>query len=577
MSTDPIGAALTLDRPAIRASAPRTASGQSCELTGIAAAIERVEALLASIGPEPEGSDAVERIADIAFVLHERDVEASLCDALDAAVRELANANEAKQTNVRHVRQAAELLRELSQRVGDMIALLQVSPPSEANNPAASIATLEEAEPAFAEHPASADALDGDIPREGLFTAETLEDDEFARAVAELAASLPALAAPVEAVVVTLHQPTDPATDESTTATEREEAVIGAQDESADLAVSEPPVAHELIEAFFETQTQPDEVVTEQPVLPPRLEEAASDTLAEARHDFGELPADKTSLELQPPPMCDAPVAGYALSEELSIADVIDEPIARGDEISRPHSSSEPSKDDAVPGSESPVSEPLSDETLANGADVAAQLADLPSDSSDLSSMNGHPLVSLAVAEPPNIPSEALSPVPPEPAPEGEIALLPENSPFPTLGVQSELPPTGDAPAPPADATISAGTDGDESTQIASKTLPQNADETVPEAATRVEDEPPPRVVNSSQALLPELALVDPQDDPGDLFEPPTGAAPPAAAMTFTGSQSASEISARTAAMRARSPTAATDPVAAMRTLGAEELLALFT
>lgn len=556
MSTDPIGTALTLDHPAVNAGASRIAYEQSSELTGIATAIERVEALLAAAGPEPEGSDAIERIADIAFVLHERDVEASLCDALDAAVRELGNANAAKQTNVQQVHQAAELLRELSQRVGDMIALLQVSRPTDANDPAANDATPEQCEIALAE-PASVEALDSEIPREGLFTAETLEDDEFARAVAELAASLPALAEPVEAVVVTLREPADPATDESTLAPEPEDRVIEAQDQAVDLAASEALMASERAEAFFEAQSQPDEPAAEQPILQSGLEETAADTLAETQHGFAEPPADKPSLGQQPPAMHDAPVSQQAPAEELSIIEV-EEPLAREDEILAPHAPAEDLKHDAipdaVPANESALCERLSEHTHSGNADAPAQTADLPGDSPDRSSMNGPP-VALADAE-----AFYLSPVA-------------------ALNAQSELPLPDDAPAPVADAAaISAAqlsdqtmrcTGADEPAQIARDSLPHNADEVVAETAAELEEEPPPRDAESSQALLPELALVDPQDDPGDLFEPLTGAMPPSGA--------ASELPIRATAMRARSPAAAADPLAAMRILGAEELLALFT
>ena len=225
MSTNPLGAALTRYDAAVTAGAPQIASEQSNELTGIATAIERVEALLAAGGdPEPEGPDAIERIADIAFVLHERDVEASLCDALDAAVRELANANALKQANVHHVRQAAEMLRELSQRVTDMIALLQMSPPV-TNDTAANELLPEQDEPAHREQLVSEDTFEGEMPREGLFPAELLEDDEFARAVAELAASLPALAEPVEEFAASLP-----------VLAELGEAAVIPTDEPADLA-----------------------------------------------------------------------------------------------------------------------------------------------------------------------------------------------------------------------------------------------------------------------------------------------------------------------------------------------------
>src|SRR5579863_594681 len=244
MSTDPVGAALTRDDSAVTADAPQTASEQSSELSSIATAIKRVEALLADGGPELEGSEAIERIADIAFVLHERDVEASLCDALDAAVRELANANALKQANVHHVRQAAEMLRELSQRVTDMIALLQISPPA-TNDIAANKSLPEQDEPAPREQLASEDTFEGEMPREGLFPAELLEDDEFARAVAELAASLPALAEPVEEFAASLP-----------VLAELGEAAVIPTDEPADLA-AEQIAAPEPDEAFIVALREP--------------------------------------------------------------------------------------------------------------------------------------------------------------------------------------------------------------------------------------------------------------------------------------------------------------------------------
>lgn len=422
MSTDPIGAAVTLDHPTVIAAPPQIASDQSSELTGIAAAIERVEALLATTRPEPEGSDAVERIADIAFVLHERDVERSLCDALDAAVRELSNADAAKQANVQHVRQAAELLRELSVRVSDMIALLQVSRTTGLTNGIAHNATPEQGEAAAAEQPVSVDAPDGDIPSEGLFTAETLENDEFARAVADLAASLPTLTEPVEAIVVAPHESADPATNELTLAAESEEAAIGAQDEAIDLAASA------------------DELATEQPAFLSELDEVAAGRSAEPQTDRAELSPDRPALEQPPPAIDGAPISEQAPAQEWSIDEAIEQPVTRENESFAAHPPAEASRRDTV--------------------------------------------------------SDA---------------------------------------------------------------------------------EPQSRVLESSPALLPELALVDPQDDPGDLFEPLTGAAPPIAAATLADSQAASENPPRAAAMRAQSPAMQADPLAPLHAFGAEELVALFT
>jgi hypothetical protein len=127
MSRNPSSAAIMRDDAALGELSPHAVTVPRQDLADLAAMLVRVEALLtADATPEPNGSDSIERIADIAFVLHERDVEASLCDALDAAVQEISAAGARKEDRARRARQAAEVLRELSQRVGDMIALSQV-------------------------------------------------------------------------------------------------------------------------------------------------------------------------------------------------------------------------------------------------------------------------------------------------------------------------------------------------------------------------------------------------------------------------------------------------------------------
>lgn len=611
MSTNPIGAALTRYDAAVIAGAPQIASEPSYQLTGIATAIERVEALLAAGGPEPEGPDAIERIADIAFVLHERDVEASLCDALDAAVRELANANAAKQANVHHVRQAAEMLRELSQRVTDMIALLQVSPPPAPNDIAANEAVPEQDEPATREPLASEDAFDDEMPREGLFPAELLEDDEFARAVAELAASLPALAEPVEAVVITLSESADLAAAEPIAAPEPDEAVAVAPREPASFAATEPTEAPEADREVPEARREEADVLAaNEPDAAPELEEAVAETAheyahfavdesvhapesetsaSEPPHGLAQLPPDEPALEQQPLAMDNVPAI---LAEVSPIVEMPDAQLARADAVSAPDGPAKDLKDDAIsnvtPASEGVSGETPSGETLPDGADTPEQPAGSPGDSPDHSSVNGHAIVLLADTDTPHIPSELLSPPDSEAMPEGESTRAADSSPIATPGAEAELPPSSEAPSLPADADASAISEGqplhqnlsrhddeDLPAHIVNALPPHDVNEAVAATAAEV-GEVPPRFAESSQALLPELALVDPQDDPGDLFEPLTGAASPIATANFAESPSASKISAGVAARQARSAAAA-DPLASMSTLSAEELLALFT
>ena len=583
MSIDPIGVAYGRDDATVATSGPRIAAEPSNELAGIAAAIERVEALLAACGPGPQSADAVERIADIAFVLHERDVEASLCDALDVAVRELGNANAASQANVQHVRQAAELLRELSHRVADMIALLQVSPPAAANDAVTNEAIPVEGEPAAAQQPASED-LDGEIPREGLFGAEVLEDDEFARAVAELAASLPALAEPVDALVITLREPNEfapnetaiaPETDSETAfAPESGEAIHGAPRELADLAPAESELADEPEEAIAEALHEPADLAVEKYALASEPE-----AVAETSDESADLAAEKAALA--PGQQASAgddtpPVIERTQAEESSTPEVAGEQLLHEDTLAAlaaPETLAGEAMTEAIANA-TLLSEGTLAETLSGEARLETGDAAVPPDAPVASSEN-------ALAE-------ACAPVA---TPEPETALAPDESPVGVPEPAEQEQQLGDAtsevaeiaastPAEPPsnEAAVRAGADADDGpVQIAGEPNAPDADDEGAHAAVEADEEPPPRVSESSQSLLPELALVDPQDDPGDLFEPIAGAAPPIATAIVEELKAASKVSAPAATMQPHSAGAASDPLASMRTLNAEELLALFT
>jgi hypothetical protein len=93
------------------------ASTTARDLIEIAVAIDRIAAAVAA-DKIPDISAAIERIQDIAFVLHERPVEATLCDTLDAAIREIALARADSGGGARRV---TELLDALAARVKEMI------------------------------------------------------------------------------------------------------------------------------------------------------------------------------------------------------------------------------------------------------------------------------------------------------------------------------------------------------------------------------------------------------------------------------------------------------------------------
>jgi len=152
----------------------RPADAPACDLAELASALAQVEALVTA-GPDasPDAAAALERIADIAFVLHEREVEPSLCDALDAAMRQISDANTRNRASVQRANEAVELLRALAHRLDAMIG---TQAQAEAARPAAG-AELECAD----EFPAPARLFDADVPADGA----------FAQAVAALAESLP--------------------------------------------------------------------------------------------------------------------------------------------------------------------------------------------------------------------------------------------------------------------------------------------------------------------------------------------------------------------------------------------------
>ena len=115
-------------------------------------------------------------------MLHERPVEATLCDGLDAAIREISQATMRSESTATGVREAAELVGALAGRVREMMALSSAS--RGGPRPVG----------------ANVDATSG----AGFFELATNDGETFAQAVAELAASLPTLSdapsEPVEAV-----------------------------------------------------------------------------------------------------------------------------------------------------------------------------------------------------------------------------------------------------------------------------------------------------------------------------------------------------------------------------------------
>jgi hypothetical protein len=216
----------------VEAAVRRDASSQSgaiseCDLAEIAVEIERIGA---AIGAEQthalDIAAAAERILDITFELRERAVKTTLCDALDAAVREISDARSAGKANG-NGSDSVQMLHDLAQRVDGLITLSREGANAK---PAVGEITNKDADAAAAKFdedastaPVEAVAISqregaadpGNIEifsaPAGPFELDLLQDDKkFAEAAAALTASLAALASEsrVAAQEVTLNEST---------------------------------------------------------------------------------------------------------------------------------------------------------------------------------------------------------------------------------------------------------------------------------------------------------------------------------------------------------------------------------
>ena len=131
--TDLIVAAVARIEATLRGDAPPQLSAlPSADLTAMAAAIERIRAAVAATGlPMSDIGSAAERISDISFSLRERSVDAALCDALDAAAREISEVCASRVAEDDHARGVAESLRDLAGRMDALLKLLAVPVSSE--------------------------------------------------------------------------------------------------------------------------------------------------------------------------------------------------------------------------------------------------------------------------------------------------------------------------------------------------------------------------------------------------------------------------------------------------------------
>jgi hypothetical protein len=208
--TDSLVAAIARVEAAVRGDAVSQSGAVSeHDLAGIAAEIERIGA---AIGAErtqaPDIAAAAERILDVTFELRERAVKTTLCDALDAAVREISDACSTGRANGNGAHDPAQMLHDLAQRVDSLITL---SREGVSAKPAAGEISDQNADAAVPVEPVAAAISQQEGASDpgsveifsapaGPFELELLQDDKkFAEAAATLTASLAALGSEIRA------------------------------------------------------------------------------------------------------------------------------------------------------------------------------------------------------------------------------------------------------------------------------------------------------------------------------------------------------------------------------------------
>jgi hypothetical protein len=294
------------------------------DLLEIAAAIERLEAAIAA-GAVQAGdvSAAIERIQDIAFMLHERSVETSLCDALDAAVRDMSRACRHPDVTADDASDATELVRALAGRLREMIALA--------------------IGPRGADQPAGDDVVAAAAPGAGLLEMTPVDGEAFAQAVAALASSLPAL------------------------------------DDAAESVPGAPPVAAAAIPSRDEDEWPRAEPESGQGTAVPAAETGPTDNVAAPARET-EVAADVPDPENEPVPLSQA-ATEFSLSEAVLNQAFSDVHFSTANAAAEAPAREETRGEEAL--SEQPPSGPVPSEDVLHTQNFSAAPAASPEEDAD--------------------------------------------------------------------------------------------------------------------------------------------------------------------------------------------------
>jgi hypothetical protein len=551
----PEGAALSQS-----AAQSATVAPASCrDLIEIEAAINRVEALVAGWTNGPDSHRAVDRIHDIAFALREREFESALCDALDYAAREISAELNSADTAAQRAGAARELLHDLAGRVKDMIEMAieiqKAQPPAALAVPSAVVE--KQAAPSIEAKPAPTVVnvvgtviSSASAPPAGFNTSQMNTDTGATRESASLAASLPdpeatksAVAAKSDdaekALVSTRH--------DGKAEPQHSAPVLRIVRDAADTEIVVTPAMAGSVQARPETTTVVN-VVVEGPAYAPPAEQVSLDVshipdaekiatgTAQLGESSGEVSTREALADADMPQQMAAPAAGGGVPETPPPPHQQTELRAATAEFSFDDGAEANSVNEKLPGLDS---------VAENVARVdAVEIAARPDEEPRVDAEPAHSAFSESqpTMGPDEDPGDLFEPMPLS----GAIYALPIET---TVLVVAPISPVQMMPrltlnrptlthdSNPVSAQLEAGTDGRP-------------------AANRSEDDKGP-VIEPLAADFPEL--VGAAD-----FESLTDA-------------SLNEDEAIAAAAREITPSAPNDPLAEIRALSEEELIALFS
>lgn len=294
------------------------------DLLEIAAAIDRLEAAIVVGAAEvADVSAAIERIQDIAFMLHERSVEASLCDALDAAVRDISRASLHPDAAAGGADNPTALVRALANRLREMIARA--------------------IGPRDADQPVGDDVVVAAAPGVGLLEMPPIDGEAFAQAVAALASSLPAL------------------------------------DDAAESVSGAPPVAVAAIPSRDEDERPRAEQEGGQGTAVPAAQAGSTDNVA-ARARETEVTADVPDPENEPVPLSQA-ATEFSLSEAVLNQAFSDVHFSTANAAAEAPAREEMRGEEAM--SEQPPSKPVPSEDVLHTQNFSAAPAASPEEDAD--------------------------------------------------------------------------------------------------------------------------------------------------------------------------------------------------